>query len=216
MGKSDKAVELVDTIFDEGFENYDKIKAAERHVDLLLDMCGVPHGKKTKKKLKEGSDPLASSMYVTGRHYDHPRKIRVKPIADVDTKDPPPVDDIEAEEVSESGPVMGEENPEDFKGAGPNDIPAEEPAKEMTPQKKQNKINHVPNQMAAPLLKSLKGEMVKEIRDRIKEDELREFAFGSKAAKLAVFKAKKLQAAYKAKGQHISLKQANRMAASRG
>ena len=213
MSKSDKAVELVDTIFDEGFEDYSKIKAAEKHVDFLLDMCGAPHGKKTKKKLKEGSDPLASSMYVTGRHYDHPRKIRVKPVADVNTKIPK---DDEKLDVSESGPVHGEEEPDDFKGAGPNDIPGEESAKEMTPQKKQNKINHVPNQNASSLIKDVRGEMVEEIRNRLKEDGLSEFAIGSKASKIAILRAKKLQAAYRAKGQKITLKQANRMAAARG
>ena len=102
MGKSDKAVKLVDSIFDEGFEDYSKIKAAERHIDLLLDMCGVPHHR---KKLKENMGPLASSMYTTGRPYDHPRKIRVKPIVDVNVD--VPVDEIEAE-MSECDAIQGE------------------------------------------------------------------------------------------------------------
>ncbi len=164
MGKSDKAVELVDKVFDEGFENYSRIKAAEKHVDYLLDMSCGPL--KKKKKLKENMGSLSFSM--TGRPYDHPRKLRVKPVVDVET------DEIESEMSEMEGMCPGcgscpcecahmhGEPHGDFEGAAPNDMPEEEPAKEMTPQKKQNKVNHVPNQDAAGLLMAIKGELMKE------------------------------------------------------
>ena len=155
MSKFDKAVELVDSIFDEGFDSYSKMKAAERHIDYLLDMCGVPHHR---KKLKEDMDPLSLSMNVTGRPYDHPRKIRVKPVIDVN-------DEVD---VDECGPIEGEPYPGDFEGASPNNLPEEEPAKEATPQKKQNKINHVPNQDASGILSAIKGEMMKESSSQYK------------------------------------------------
>jgi len=199
MRKSKKAV----SIFDEGFENYGKIKAAERHVDLLLDMCGLPHHR---KKLRENMDPVTSTMYTTGRPYDAPRKIRVKPIIDVNTDNP--ADEIEAD-MSECGPIEGEPYPGDFEGAAPNNLPEEEPAKEMTPQKKQNKINTVPNQDAAGLLAAIKGELAKESRSVVKE-----MGLGSKAAKRIVRKAKALQLKRRMMGETpISLKQAARMVA---
>lgn len=189
-----KASDLVDKIFDEGFDNYSKVKVAERHVDFLLDMCGTPHHK---RKVKEDMDPVASSMYVTGRPYDHPRKIRVKPIVDVN------MDEVD---VDECGPVEGEPYPGEFEGASPNNLPEEEPAKEMTPQKKQNKINTVPNQDASALLAAIKGEMVDEMK------------IGSSQAKFLVDKAKRFMKRYNAKvsirgGKTISLQQAARMVA---
>ena len=58
-----EAQKLVDTIFDEGFEVYSKIKAAEKELTKLLDNCGIPgaHSKKNKKKVSEFERP-----------YDHP------------------------------------------------------------------------------------------------------------------------------------------------
>jgi len=197
MGKSDKAVELVDSIFNEGFEDYSRIKAAERHIDLLLDMCGVPHHK---KKVKEDMDPVTSTMYATGRPYDAPRKMRIKPVVDVNID----ADEIETD-MSECDGIQGEKYPGDFEGASPSGLPEEEPAKEMTPQKKQNKINTVPNQNAAGLLAAIKGEMMKE--------ELMEMGVGSKAASQLVKKAKAIIAKRRMLGKPaISMKQAARMA----
>jgi hypothetical protein len=96
-------------------------------------------------------------MSVPGRPYDHPSKLRVKPVIDVNIDIP--TDEIDVEEC---GPIEGEPYPGDFEGAAPNNLPEEEPAKEMTPQKKQNKINTVPNQDAAALLAAIKGEMMNE------------------------------------------------------
>lgn len=194
MGKSDKAVELVDTIFDEGFELYNKGKTAERHIDYLLDMCGAPHHK---KKLKEESEPPSLTMSTIGRPYDAPRKIRVKALVDVNV-------DEDQIDIKECGPIEGEPYPGDFEGAAPNELPAEEPAKEMTPQKLQNKINTVPNQNAAGLLAAIKGEMVKEMR------------VGSKASADLVRRARSLMLKRKLAGEApISMKQAARMAAAR-
>jgi len=238
MHKLNRASSLIDQIFDEGFENYTRVKDAEMHVDYLLDMCGVPHHR---KKLKENMGSPGSSMLSTSRPYDHPKKLRIK----VD------IDDIETD-MSECGPVQGEEYPGEFEGASPNNLPEEEPAKEMTPQKKQNKINTVPNQDAAGLLAAIKGEMMKESSPQYKayfdsmlkkygvsspaqlpKEKKREFfnavdkgwkglkegevvdemAIGSKGALQLVNKAKRLRLKYKMAGKSISMKQAARIAA---
>ncbi len=195
MGKSDKAEELVDSIFDEGFDSYSKIKSAERRIDYLLDMCGGPHHK---KMLKGDSEPSSLTMSMVGRPYDAPRKIRVRPLVDVNTDE----DEIDIEsDMSECGPIEGEPYPGEFEGAAPNDLPGEEPAKEKSPQKLQNKINTVPNQNAAALLAAIKGEMVKEMR------------VGSKAASDLVRRSKTLMLKRKLAGKApISMKQAARMA----
>ena len=173
MNKISTALELVDATF-EGFETFTRIKAAEKHIDYLLDMCGLPHHR---KKLKENMGSLSFSM--TDRPYDHPRKLRVQPVVDINT------DEIADEsDMVECGPIQGEEFPGDFEGASPNNMPEEEPAKEMTPQKKQNKINHVPNQDASGLLTSIKGEMMKEASPAYKkyfDAMLRKFGVSSPA-----------------------------------
>jgi len=185
MSRMNKGTKLI-----EGFEDYTKVKDAERHVDYLLDMCGVPHHR---KKLEENMGSLVS-MSLNGRPYDHPRKFRINPVVDIDS------DEIESD-MKECDAIQGEEYPGDFEGASPNNLPEEEPAKEMTPQKKQNKINTVPNQDASSLLAAIKGEMVDEM------------AIGSKAASQLVKKAKVLRLKYKMAGKHISMKQAARLAA---
>ena len=237
MSKFDKGTRLINQIFDEGFENYTKVKDAERHVDYLLDMCGPPHHK---KKLRE-------NMGMITRPYDHPKQVNIRAIINLDS------DDIEIEnDMSECGPIQGEEYPGDFEGASPNNLPEEEPAKEMTPQKKQNKINTVPNQDASSLLAAIKGEMMKESSPQYKayfdsmlkkygvsspaqlpKEKKREFfnavdkgwkglkegemideiRIGSKAASQLVNKAKLLRLKYKMAGKSLSMKQAARMAA---
>lgn len=193
MNRTNKADKLVDDVFDEGFENYSRIKTAERHIDYLLDMCGTPHHK---RKIKEN---MGSLSVGSGRPYDHPRKLRIKPVIDVE------VDEIETD-MSECGPVHGEEYPGEFEGASPNNLPEEEPAKEMTPQKKQNKINTVPNQDAAGLLAAIKGELAKE------SAHLKEIRLGSKAASNIAKKAKALMIKRRMMGKPpLSMKQAARM-----
>lgn len=240
MSRLNKGSRLINQIFDEGFENYTNVKSAERHVDYLLDMCGVPHHK---NKLKEN---MGGGMGMITRPYDHPKQVNIRAIINVDS------DDIEIEnDMSECGPIQGEEYPGDFEGASPNNLPEEEPAKEMTPQKKQNKINTVPNQDAAGLLAAIKGEMMKESSPQYKayfdsmlkkygvsspaqlpKEKKREFfnaidkgwkglkegemvdemAIGSKAAAQIVKKAKLLRLKYKMAGKHINMKQAARLA----
>lgn len=124
----------------------------EQTVDYLLDMCGKPHGKK--KKIKEGFDDT-DTFSLSGRPYDHPRQIRIKPIIDVDII----TDESSLEECGEvpAGYMAGDE--ESFEGAQPSGEYEEEPAKETDPQKLQNKINTVPNQNAPALLASVRDEL---------------------------------------------------------
>ena len=200
MRKSD---EIVDQIFDEGFEVYNNTKKVERYIDYLLDMCGAPHHK---KRLEE-NELNTGAMGMIGRPYDHPKQVKIRAIIKMDSDTL--VDDVGIEgDVSECDAIQGEEYPGEFEGASPNNLPAEEPAKEMTPQKKQNKINTVPNQYAPALLAAIKGEM------------MAEYGIGSIAAGKVMKNAKKFMMKYnimarKTGKSSINLKQANRMLPSR-
>ena len=202
MRKSD---EIVDQMFDEGFEVYNNTKKVERYIDYLLDMCGAPHHK---KRLEENTGELnTGSMGMIGRPYDHPKQVKIRAIINIGSDNP--VDDIDIEgDVNECDAIQGEEYPGEFEGASPNNLPEEEPAKEMTPQKKQNRINTVPNQYAPALLAAIKGEM------------MAEYGVATIASGKVMRNAKKFMMKYnimarKTGKQGISLKQANRMLPSR-
>lgn len=138
MDKIKKAKNLVDEIFDEGFETYGKLKAAERELDMLLDMCGKPHIEQDEDKEADDHIDLGKGSISTGRPYDHPIKTRVRTI----------VDECEG---SGMGPASG---------AGFVDSEFDEgPAKEENPQKKQNVINTVPNQDIANLYMTVRKQL---------------------------------------------------------
>lgn len=123
------AKNLVNFIFDEGFETYSKMKVAEKELTRLLDMCGKDHGKK--KKIKE-----------TGRPYDNPL-INKMGTADSGSR-----------EAKSANSEIG-----DAPDTGPEEEDTDYQAKEENPKKQTNDINHVPKQNAAALLKSVHDEL---------------------------------------------------------
>jgi len=61
--REEQAEELLNLIFDEGFEKYSKIKTVEKQIDILLDSTkeqDIDYGK--------------GSIDTTGRPYEHPKK----------------------------------------------------------------------------------------------------------------------------------------------
>lgn len=97
--REESAEELLDLIFDEGFEIYSKTKVVEKKIDMLLDASkeqGVDYGK--------------GNISTTGRPYDHPKKMKV--VADI-------------EECG--GPLAAEEGEDGFVGSKyDDDAPAKE------------------------------------------------------------------------------------------
>ena len=149
--RTQEAIELVDIIFDEGFETYGKLKAAEKELDMLLDMCGKPHREVCEDEKTDNYIDFGKGSISTGRPYDHPIKTRVRTI----------VDECEG---SGMGPASS---------AGFVDSEFDEgPAKEEDPQKKQNVINTVPNQDMGNLYMAVRKQMVefKNLSEEAKED----------------------------------------------
>ncbi|MHA1815453.1 MAG: hypothetical protein ACTSX1_05560 [Candidatus Heimdallarchaeaceae archaeon] len=128
MSKFDKANNLVDEIFDEGFEIFGKIKAAEERVDDLLI---------SEKEILPKPDSFDKTyMDVAGRPYDNPTKFKVRS------------DNVEVE-VEEDWPYgMGEPIEDDTVGHEDDNIEDKEEPAEPTDPKTQNSINNVPNQSA--------------------------------------------------------------------
>lgn len=150
MSKYIKATKIVDEIFDEGFEVFGKIKAAERKVDELLIS-------------EKGILPKPSTMgksYVTAAHrpYDNPNQFKVRS------------DNVEVE-VEEDwpygmGPSIEDEVPPDDEY---DNIPDEENSEELegdNPQKLKNKLTNVPNQSFVAQKAALKQD-VAEMRDEL-------------------------------------------------
>ncbi len=127
----DNIIKLVDEVFDGGFNQFGKIRSAEKQIDILLE------------KVKD-VDLGKGSLSTTGRPYDHPIKARVVP--SLDGKAEVAVDEC-------AGPLMSEE--EGFEASEYD----EGPAKEEDPKKLSNKINTVPNQNVGGLLKSIHGQL---------------------------------------------------------
>jgi len=131
--KVKETMKLVDEIFDEGFENYGKLKEAEKQLDLILDMCGKMH-----KEQEDDEEVDFGKGTTTGRPYDHPVKMRVRA-------------GVAEGEGSAMGPVSQ---------AGFVDSEYDEgPSKEDNPQKKQNVINTVPNQDIAKLYMTVRKQL---------------------------------------------------------
>ena len=122
-----EATDLIDVAFDEGFETFGKLVKATKHLDSILDgQPGINFGK--------------DAISTTGRPYDHPKKIRVR----ADVEECGMMDgeyDGQDSEMSDIEPIDTEEEYEDDYEAMPNDGP--------------NDIDHVPNQNANALYKSI-------------------------------------------------------------
>jgi hypothetical protein len=123
---------LVDEVFDGGFNQFGKIRSAEKQIDILLE------------ELEDAIDFGKGSISTTGRPYDHPIKARVVPT--IDGKAEVSVDEC-------VGPTMNEER---FEGS---EYDEDAPAKEDDSRKLANVINTVPNQNVGGLLKSIHGEL---------------------------------------------------------
>jgi len=69
--KNEDVDRLVDEVFDGGFSQFGKIRSAEKQIDMLLDKVDLGKG----------------TINITGRPYDHPIKMRVRPTIDVDVEE---------------------------------------------------------------------------------------------------------------------------------
>ena len=139
-GKIMDTDKLVDEVFDGGFNQFGKIRSAEKKIDMLLE------------ELEDDVDLGKGSISTTGRPYDHPIKMRV--VATPDGKAEFGIDEC-------VGPMMNEEK---FEGS---EYDEDAPAKEDDPRKLANVINTVPNQNVGGLLKSIHSQLAEM---RINED----------------------------------------------
>ena len=139
-GKIMDTDKLVDDVFESGFDQFGKVRTAEKEIDILLE------------KIKDEIDFGKGSLSTTGRPYDHPIKARVVP--SVDGKAEVAVDEC-------VGPTMNEER---FEGS---EYDEDAPAKEDDSRKLANVINTVPNQNVGGLLKSIHRQLAEM---RVNED----------------------------------------------
>jgi hypothetical protein len=131
---------LVDDVFESGFDQFGKVRTAEKEIDILLE------------KIKDEIDFGKGSLSTTGRPYDHPIKARVVPSVDGKAK-------VSVDECV--GPTMNEER---FEGS---EYDEDAPAKEDDSRKLANVINTVPNQNVGGLLKSIHRQLAEM---RVNED----------------------------------------------
>lgn len=174
MSKIEEGNKLVDQIFDEGFEIFGKVQAAERKVDeLLISEKGI---------LPKPDSFDKSIMDVSGRPYDNPTKFKYRPNpANVD------VDVDKEENVGEDWPYgMGAPIEDDV--ADDEGMEKEEPAEKEDPKKVQNSLNNVPNQKASVQKKDLKQDvgMVDEMVDKIVDEILNPAKVALAPAKVAM------------------------------
>jgi len=120
---------LVDEAFDGGFTNFAKTRKVERKVDRILDSM-----------VEDDVDENIS----TGRPYDHPIKMKVVPSIDGSVE-------LRSEDMA-MGPASDDSDFDESKYD-------EGPAKDDSTQKMSNDINHVPNQKAGQLFKSVRDEL---------------------------------------------------------
>lgn len=123
---------LVDEVFEGGFDQFGKVRTAEKEIDILLE------------KIKDEIDFGSGNISTTGRPYDHPIKAKVVPSVDGNAE-------VSVDECA--GPMMNEEK---FEGS---EYDSDAPSKEEDPKKISNTINTVPNQNVGGLLKSIHGEL---------------------------------------------------------
>ena len=141
MDKVKKATNLVDLAFNEGFEIFGKLVKAEKKVEKILDNISG--------KAPEEIDLGKGSIDTTGRPYQHPTKVR--PVVDVEENDMMGMMDDDDEYEDQ---INSDMNDEDF------DAEYDEgPEHADNPYKETNDINHVPNQDAMSLYKSIRKQL---------------------------------------------------------
>lgn len=144
-------------------------------IDKLVDEVfdgGFSHFGRVRKSERK-IDQILDSL-ETGRPYDHPLKMRVTTTLDGKSE----VD------VDECNDPLLDGNEKEFEGS---DVDGGEiPAKEENPQKHTNDINHVPNQNAAALTKSIHDELTEEVILRVIENTKNSQAYKNFVAKALI------------------------------